>query len=48
MPGTPFIYQGQELGMKNFRRQSIVEFDDISSIDNYHRALAEGFLNSRR
>lgn len=29
--------------MKNFRRQSIAEFDDISSIDNYHRALAEGF-----
>ncbi|STW79299.1 Oligo-1,6-glucosidase [Klebsiella michiganensis] len=43
MAGTPFIYQGQELGMKNFRRQSIAEFDDISSIDNYHRALAEGF-----
>lgn len=43
MQGTPFIYQGQELGMKNFRRQSIDEFDDISSIDNYYRSLAEGF-----
>lgn len=29
--------------MKNFRRQSIDEFDDISSIDNYYRSLAEGF-----
>lgn len=29
--------------MKNFCRQSIAEFDDISSLDNYHRSLAEGF-----
>ncbi len=41
--GTPYIYQGQELGMINFCRSDISEFDDISSIDNYHRALAEGF-----
>src|SRR5699024_5760402 len=31
--GTPFIYQGQEIGMTNFKRKSIKEFDDISSID---------------
>lgn len=43
MHGTPFIYQGQELGMKNFSRRDINEFDDISSVDNYHRALREGF-----
>jgi len=43
MHGTPFIYQGQELGMANFSRSSIEQFDDISSIDNYHRAIAEGF-----
>ena len=42
--GTPFIYQGQELGMLNFKRETIDEFDDISSIDNYHRSIAEGFL----
>ena len=36
--GTPFIYQGQELGMTNFERGSIDEFDDISSIDQYYRA----------
>ena len=40
--GTPFIYQGQELGMTNFKRQSIDEFDDISSIDQYYRAIDEG------
>lgn len=43
MYGTPFIYQGQELGIANFSRQAISEFDDISSVDNYHRAVAEGF-----
>lgn len=41
--GTPYIYQGQELGMVNFKRNSIKEFNDISSIDQYHRALQEGF-----
>jgi alpha-glucosidase len=24
--GTPFIYQGQEIGMKNFQRESIEDF----------------------
>ena len=40
--GTPFIYQGQELGMVNFERNGIEEFNDISSIDQYHRAIEEG------
>ncbi len=29
--GTPFIYQGEEIGMENFERESIDEFDDIGS-----------------
>lgn len=41
--GTPFIYQGQELGMLNAERTSIQQFDDISSIDNYYRSIEEGF-----
>ena len=40
--GTPFIYQGQELGMVNFERQSPDLFNDISSIDQYQRSLEEG------
>ena len=40
--GTPFIYQGQELGMTNFERKSIDEFNDISSIDQYYRSIQEG------
>ena len=41
--GTPFIYQGQEIGMKNFQRTAIEDFNDVSSIDNYHRSLLEGY-----
>lgn len=41
--GCPFIYQGQELGMVNAKRQSIAEFNDVSSKDNYFRAIDEGY-----
>ena len=41
--GTPFIYQGEEIGMENFERTSIDEFDDISSISQYKRAMEEGY-----
>ena len=40
--GTPFIYQGQELGMINAMRNDLSEFNDISSIDQYHRSIQEG------
>ena len=42
LQGTPFIYQGQELGMNNFQRKDISDFDDIASKDQYKRALEEG------
>lgn len=41
--GTPYIYQGQELGMKNFKRKTIGDFRDIQSLDSYKRSLEEGF-----
>lgn len=41
--GVPFIYQGQELGIQNFARKSVQEFDDLSSIDQYYRSIAEGY-----
>lgn len=34
--GTPFIYQGQEIGMTNIRLKSIDQYIDISSHNNYH------------
>lgn len=41
--GVPFIYQGQELGMVNFIRNAVEEFDDLSSIDQYYRSIEEGY-----
>ena len=35
--GTPFIYQGQEIGMTNIRLSSIDQYIDISSKTNYKR-----------
>ena len=40
--GLPWIYQGQELGMENLKITSIEEVDDISSIDSYKVARAQG------
>lgn len=41
--GIPFIYQGQEIGMTNNNLDSIDKFNDISTIENYDRAIKEGF-----
>lgn len=40
--GIPFIYQGQEIGMQNAVWNSIDEFDDISTKDQYHIAREAG------
>ena len=38
--GTPFIYQGQEIGMTNWRSKDISEHRDVQTIYNYeHSAL---------
>lgn len=36
MQGTPYIYQGEELGMTNYPFTSLDEFRDIESINAYH------------
>lgn len=36
MQGTPYIYQGEELGMTNYPFSSLDEFRDIESINAYH------------
>jgi oligo-1,6-glucosidase len=38
--GTPYVYQGEELGMTNVPFTSIEEFRDIQSINHYHEATA--------
>lgn len=40
--GLPFLYQGQEIGMQNAKWNSIDEFDDISTKDQYHVAKEAG------
>ena len=40
--GMPFLYQGQEIGMQNAKWNSIDEYDDISTKDQYKAALAAG------
>ncbi|MBQ9564550.1 MAG: alpha-glucosidase [Synergistaceae bacterium] len=41
--GTPFVYQGQELGLANVAWPSIEDYNDISSHGQYAFALSEGF-----
>ncbi len=43
LKGTPFIYQGEEIGMLNTHFCDISELDDINSIGQYKRCLAEGY-----
>ncbi|MCI8292559.1 MAG: alpha-glucosidase [Hespellia sp.] len=40
--GIPFIYQGQEIGMQNAVWNSIEEYDDISTKDQYRIAREAG------
>lgn len=40
--GIPFIYQGQEIGMRNAKWSSMEEFNDISTKDQYHTAREVG------
>lgn len=40
--GIPFLYQGQEIGMRNCRMESVEEFDDINTKDQYALALRMG------
>lgn len=51
--GTPFIYQGQELGMTNYPFESIYEFDDIAikneiTLKQIKGESTEGLLETHR
>lgn len=43
MKGTPYIYQGEEIGMTNRFISSIDEVDDIESRNMYHERLEQGY-----
>ena len=42
MQGTPYIYQGEELGMTNYPFQSPADFRDIESINAYDEWCSSG------
>ncbi|MDN3017519.1 alpha-glucosidase [Paenibacillus sp. BSR1-1] len=42
MKGTPFIYQGQEIGMTNVQFSSIDEYNDVGMINYYKIETAKG------
>ena len=43
--GIPFIYQGQEIGMQNAVWNTVDEYNDISTIDQYHTARDAGLTD---
>ncbi len=40
--GLPILFQGQEIGMRNCPMDSIEEYDDINTLNEYKTALAAG------
>ena len=45
MKGTPYIYQGEELGMTNVRFEDINEYNDIESLNMYKDRLSKGYTH---
>ena len=41
--GTPYIYQGEEIGMTNVRFDSIDDYNDIESLNMYKERLSQGY-----
>ena len=45
MKGTPYIYQGEELGMTNVRFDDINEYNDIESLNMYKDRISKGYTH---
>ena len=43
MKGTPYIYQGEEIGMTNIRMGSIKDYRDIETLNMYRERLGQGY-----
>lgn len=43
MQGTPYIYQGEELGMTNIKYSDIRDYQDVETINMYHERLEAGY-----
>lgn len=42
LPGTPYIYQGEEIGMTNVKFSSIEDYNDIWTVNKYKEEIAKG------
>lgn len=42
LKGTPYVYQGEELGMTNVGFESLDEYDDVETLNFYHEKRAQG------
>ena len=45
LKGTPYIYQGEELGMTNFPFQDMSQFKDIESLNIYKQLVDAGLVS---
>ena len=45
MKGTPYIYQGEEIGMTNVRFEDINDYNDIESLNMYKDRLSKGYTH---
>ena len=43
MQGTPYIYQGEEIGMTNVKFENIEDYRDIETLNMYNDRLAKGY-----
>ncbi|MGL5348020.1 MAG: glycoside hydrolase family 13 protein [Peptostreptococcaceae bacterium] len=41
--GTPYIYQGEEIGMTNMKFESIEDYKDIEAINTYNERISLGY-----
>jgi len=48
MKGTPYIYQGEELGMTNIKLCELDEFRDIEAINAYHDLVLDSKIYSHK
>lgn len=44
--GTPFLFEGQEIGMTNVQWNSIDKYDEVNTKAQYNLALQEGFSDT--
>lgn len=42
LEGTPFIYQGEEIGMTSTYYETIAEYNDVATVNIYHEKMAAG------